>query len=80
MNDLALNMQFILDKPAQEETGLPGRCDFTLKWAADAMGTGEDGPPGMFTAIQEQLGLRLAARRGPVVVPVVDAGSRPLGN
>jgi uncharacterized protein (TIGR03435 family) len=81
MSDFALGMQYFLDKPAVNETGLEGRYDFSLKWMPDELGTSEEnGPPGMFTAIQEQLGLKLEAKKGMVEVLVVDSLGRPTGN
>ena len=66
-------------RPVSDATGLQGVFDFTLEWdpqadlrvgAADAAGSG----PGasIFTALQEQLGLRLEGGKGPVEVLVVD--------
>jgi uncharacterized protein (TIGR03435 family) len=71
-----------------DQTGLSGVFDCTLEWAPEA-GTqfdGQDGPmssaselqnrASIFTAIREQLGLRLDARRGPVEVVVIDRVER----
>ncbi len=52
-------------------TGLEGPFDVRLKWDAD----NENGPS-LFTAIQEQLGLKLESRRGPMDVLVVDHAER----
>ena len=59
-------------------TGLTGKYDLKLDWAADdeASETG----PSIFTAIQEQLGLKLEATKGPVEVLIVDHVERPSGN
>jgi uncharacterized protein (TIGR03435 family) len=75
-------MQYFLDKPVVNETGLEGRYTFGLKWVPDDLkGTVDgDGPPGMFTAIQEQLGLKLEATKGPVDVMVMDRVTRPSAN
>lgn len=63
-------------RPVVDRTGLTGRFDFTLNWAPETS-TDTDGPS-IFTAVQEQLGLRLAPARGPVDVLVVDSVERPL--
>jgi uncharacterized protein (TIGR03435 family) len=42
--------------------------------------TTEDAGPSLFTALQEQLGLRLSPGRGPVEVLVIDQVERPSGN
>jgi uncharacterized protein (TIGR03435 family) len=58
------------ERPVVDQTGRAGFSDFELKWTSDDTG------PSLFTAIQEQLGLRLAATKLPVEVLVVDSASR----
>ncbi len=65
--------------PVTDATGVSGVYDFTLDWSPTAdlkLGAGDAGGndqgPSFFTAIQEQLGLRLESRKGPVEVMVVD--------
>ena len=82
----------VTDRPVVDHTGLTERYDFTLRWTPDESqfiqfrGTGvrvpagndqAGGPAGLFTAIQEQLGLRLEPRREPDDVLVVDRVSKP---
>jgi uncharacterized protein (TIGR03435 family) len=63
-----------------DDTGLKGVYDFTLEWSPEQtkMPAPEDGVaagpsgPSVFTALQEQLGLKLEGRRGPVDILVVD--------
>jgi uncharacterized protein (TIGR03435 family) len=67
-----------LGRTAQDQTGLRGVFDFKLDWAPDGV---TDGRPSLFTALEEQLGLKLEARRGPVEVLVIDHVERaPKGN
>jgi uncharacterized protein (TIGR03435 family) len=69
-------------RPVLDQTGLTGRYDLDLKWTPDE-DTGErsaDAPPGLMTAIQEQLGLKLEATKGPVKVLVIDHVERPSAN
>jgi bla regulator protein blaR1 len=72
-------------RPVLDQTGLNGAYDFTLKWKSElldsnaANGTGVDSPS-IFTAIQEQLGLRLVPSNAPVEVIVVDQIERPSAN
>jgi uncharacterized protein (TIGR03435 family) len=93
MADLARLMQaVVLDRPVVDRTELSGRFDFTLNWTPDdsqfrglggqvpAPSNDPNAPPGLFTAIQEQLGLRLDSARAPVDVLVVDRVERPSDN
>jgi uncharacterized protein (TIGR03435 family) len=68
-----------------DRTGLPGSWDFELSFAVEGRG-GPGGPdvpapdpnaPSFFTAIQEQLGLRLESMKGPVEVLVIDSIEHP---
>ena len=61
-------------------TGLTGAFDLKLTWPADDrfVGRGASASPTIFTAIQEQLGLRLQAGRGPVEMLIVDRAERPV--
>jgi uncharacterized protein (TIGR03435 family) len=68
--------RFIVDK-----TGLTGRYDINLKWAApDTQREGADAGPSIFTALQEQLGLQLIPTRGPVDTIVIDHIEKPSAN
>ena len=63
-----------LGRPVQNTTGVTGAFEFTLRWAPDtgvAPGDGQD-RPSLFTAIREQLGFRLVARKAPTDVVVID--------
>jgi uncharacterized protein (TIGR03435 family) len=57
-----------------DDTGLQGRFDVTLEWSPDQSATEK---PSIFTALQEQLGLKLEATRAPVDVVVIDHVERP---
>jgi uncharacterized protein (TIGR03435 family) len=92
MADFAGVMQgSVLDRPVVDRTGLPGRYDFTLNWTPDesqfgGMGVRVPPPPpdaqapSLFTAMQEQLGLRLDSTRAQVEVFVIDRIERPSEN
>ena len=54
-------------------TGLNGQFEFKLDWTpGDSPATPDASAPTLFTAVQEQLGLKLESRKGPVDVVVVD--------
>lgn len=81
MHEFALALQFYMGEPVVDHTGLVGRWDFELKWSPDEMrALPENAAPGVFTAVQEQLGLKLEPGKMPVDVLVVDAVEKPAGN
>ena len=64
-----------------DRTGLTGYYDITLKWTPDGSATSDpSAPPDLFTALEEQLGLKLVATKAPVDVLVVDHVERPSEN
>ena len=68
-------------KPVLDQTNLTGRYDFTLTWTPDSLrATPTDEAPGLFTALQEQLGLKLEPTRAPAEVLVIDAATKPTQN
>ncbi|PYT85825.1 MAG: hypothetical protein DMG36_27155, partial [Acidobacteria bacterium] len=79
----------ILGRTVLDETGLTGEYDFTLEWNAinshaateEQQGTDSASPesvgPSIFTAIQEQLGLKLESRETTVDVLVIDHAEKP---
>jgi uncharacterized protein (TIGR03435 family) len=69
--------RYLIDK-----TGLTGRYDFDLHWTPDntPVGSPLDGGPSIFTAVQEQLGLKLEPAVAPVDVLVVDSAQPPTPN
>jgi uncharacterized protein (TIGR03435 family) len=76
--------------PVTNATGLPGVYDFVLEWSpdeslrmapAEGSGAGANSGPSIFTALEEQLGLKLTGGKGPVEILVVDHMERvPTGN
>jgi uncharacterized protein (TIGR03435 family) len=81
MADFAFCMQFFLDRPIVDQSGIAGKYDFTLKWSFDDSATGDaNAAPGLFTAVQQQLGLKLEAVKAPADVIVIDHVERPSAN
>ncbi len=93
MADLAARLQSgILDRPVVDRTNLQARYDFELQWTPDETQFNQAGvrmppptdtakaPPGLFTALQEQLGLKLTPARALVDVIVIDHIEKPSKN
>jgi uncharacterized protein (TIGR03435 family) len=93
MEDFAGLMQTaVLDKPVVDQTALAGKWNFPLKWTPDESQFGgmgikvpppsdaPDAPPPLFTAIQEQIGLKLEAGKAQVKVLVIDKAEKPSAN
>ena len=86
----AMLQRAVLERPVVDATGLLGRYDFTLEWAADetqfggqlhSVASPEDpARPSLFAALQEQLGLRLQAGKGPFQVFLISNAQRPSEN
>ena len=90
---LASNLSNVVDRVVLDKTGLPGLYDITLKWAPeqsqlaglpseikDTLPHPDLNGPSIFTAVQEQLGLKLQPSKGPVEVLVIDHVERPSKN
>jgi len=83
MHDLALMLLGQVDRPIVDQTDVQGRFDFQLRWTRDEAATaapGVDVPPGLFTAVQEQLGLKLEPAKAAADVLVIDKVERPGAN
>ena len=83
--DQWIHSPFLGGRMVADQTGLTGTYDFTLTWSDQSVATGagqENGTdaPSLFTAVQEQLGLKLVPTRVPVEVIVVDSIERPSAN
>jgi len=81
----------VMDKPVVDQTGLTDRYDFTLKWTPDQSQFASFGgappppddpnaPPGLFTALPEQLGLKMDVTKANVDVMVIDHIEKPSAN
>jgi len=66
-----------VDRPVVDRTGLEGSFDFDLDFTPLAPATAATDAPSIFTALDEQLGLRLEPGRGPVDVLVIESVARP---
>lgn len=83
MSDLATAIQdFGVDRPVVDATGLSGAYDIRIE-ATPEFRINRDpelGDISIFTAVQEQLGLRLEARKAPIEIMAVDHFEKPSAN
>ena len=91
MSQLASVLSGQLERSVIDRTGLTGKYDFNLEWTPANPETGpadqtgeppstDSSRPSIFTALQEQLGLKLQSTRGPVEIVVVDHVEKPDAN
>lgn len=89
MEGIAQGLSDITGRPVLDETGIQGYFDFEMKWTPDAAAAAPDAAerppaevvgPTIFTALQEQLGLKLESKKGPVAILVIDRAERPSEN
>ena len=90
--DIAKGMQEVfIDRPVVDQTGLHNRYDFDLKWTPDESQSycpsdparvrdDPNAPPGLYTAMQEQLGLKLIPTKASIPVMVIDHLETPSEN
>jgi len=93
MDGLAAYLTGMLKRIVLDRTGLKGTYDFNLEWTPDPGGLGkleeekaggasppDPSGPSIFTAIQQQLGLKLESQKGPVEIIVIDRAEKPSAN
>lgn len=91
VGDLTQNFSRLLGRTVVDKTGLTGKYDISMDWTPDESQAGqmpaaappppsEPAGPSIFTAIQEQLGLKLEAQKGPVETIVIDRVEKPSAN
>ncbi len=87
----AVGLSRIIGRTVVDQTGLTGNFDISLDWTPDeaqymqlppgvAPPAPSDAPISIFTAMQEQLGLKLESRKGPVEIFVIDRAEKPSEN
>ena len=88
MSQLASNLSTLVGRVVVDRTGLSGGFDLDLRWTPDQLPQQRIGTPevppiidpngaSIFTALQEQLGLKLESTKGPVDVLVIDRVEQP---
>lgn len=92
LSQVANSLGMFAGRIVLDRTGLTGNYDFSLTWTPDQMPQRPPGAPdplinsvavdpngpSLFTAVQEQLGLKLDSQRGPVDVVVIDRAEKPV--
>jgi uncharacterized protein (TIGR03435 family) len=85
MAALSMALSQLLSRTVVDKTGITGEVDAHLTFAPDdaanpAISSTDPALPSIFTAVQEQLGLKLESSKGPVEVLVIDLAERPSAN
>jgi bla regulator protein blaR1 len=90
LSQFATSLSMFVGRVVLDRTGLTGAFDLNLNWTPDQMPQRPPGAPDLppidpngpsiFTAVQEQLGLKLDSQRGPVEVLVIDRAEHPTPN
>jgi uncharacterized protein (TIGR03435 family) len=90
MDDFGHVLTDVTSRPVRNQSNLAGQYDFRLSWTPDDATPGAIGPRGspapdptlasIFTALTEQLGLKLQSDKGPVDVYLIDHAEKPSGN
>jgi uncharacterized protein (TIGR03435 family) len=81
MRDLVFLLVMITHRPVIDKSGVTGQINFDLEFAPfdDDPGAGSSAPS-LFTAIQQQLGLRMENTKAPLEGLVIDHAEIPTGN
>lgn len=80
MSIIAEQLSKITGRVVVDKTNLAGRYDLKLEWSADDAPAADNSAPSLFTAIQEELGLKLEAAKEPIPVLVIDHVDLPTAN
>jgi uncharacterized protein (TIGR03435 family) len=78
LENLVSNLTMQVSRQVQDNTGLTGKYDFKLDWSSED--AKDPALPGIFTALEDQLGLKLVPAKGPVECVVVDHVEEPTEN
>ena len=80
MKLFASSLASLVHRTVIDKTGLAGNYDLSMKYSPDDISTQQADSPSLFTALQEQLGLKLQPAKGPVETLVVDSVEMPSEN
>ena len=79
LSDTVFNGDHILDRPVLDRTGMIGNYDFTLSWKSDK-DRADSADPSIFSAVEEQLGLKLEAQKAAIEMLAIDHADKPSPN
>ena len=77
---LISDLQGRVDRPIIDETGLSTNLEWVLRWESTAGATDGLGPTAVYTALEEQLGLKLERHTTPLEVLVIESIEMPSEN
>jgi uncharacterized protein (TIGR03435 family) len=77
---LAGNLAYVLGRTVIDKTGLAGKYSYMVTYTPDDAPPADASTPSIFTALQEQLGLKLESTKGPVEFLVIDHVEKPDAN
>jgi uncharacterized protein (TIGR03435 family) len=85
MERFAFLLSAVTDRPVQDETGLQGLFDISLQWSPENSASPDDAAsipsgPSIYTALPEQLGLKLEPRTASLEYLIVEHAEKPTGN
>jgi uncharacterized protein (TIGR03435 family) len=80
MAQLVDQLSVNLPRPVLDRTGITAAYDYTLDWLPDNATAADSNVPSIYTAVEEQLGLKLEAAKAPIEVVVIDSVEKPSAN
>ena len=80
LDSLATSLAVLLGCPVADKTALDGKFDFRLEWTPDGAPVTDEPGASIFTAMEDQLGLKLEARKVTVEALEIDHIEKPSGN
>jgi len=77
---LAVNLGYLVGRQVIDKTGIAGKYSYTVTYTPDDVSPSDAAGPSVFTAIREQLGIRLVSAKAPVELLVIDRAEKPSAN
>ena len=83
LEEFTKTLRLLLDHPVIDKTGITGRFNIRIQFSpmgAEPFDSDPARPPSLFTALQEQVGLKLEPAKGSVETLVIDCIEKPAAN